>query len=304
MNNALKLLVTGGTGLLGYNLVQQLLKKGYSVYPTYNKNTPFKLAGARWSKVNLEDPSQLTQLFRDIKPDAVIHTAAYTDVDGCELHRERAYRINFLASMTVARLAARHGSLLIYVSTDYVFDGDKGMYREEEAPNPINYYGLSKLLGEVATLSAMDKENVLVVRVSGLYGYSPTGKRNFGINVLEKLLRGEEVRAFYDQYLSPTYTYFLSRRLIDVLEREIRGVLHLAGERLSRLEFAQLIAKVLGADAELIKPISMKEANLPARRPRDSSLDTTMAKKLGLELPSQEESVKHFVNIYRNAIGV
>jgi dTDP-4-dehydrorhamnose reductase len=299
----LKVLVTGGTGLLGYNLVQALLERGYTVYATYNKHTPQGLGDARWIRLDLEDPRRIARLFSDVGPDAVIHAAAYTDVDGCELHREKAYRVNYLATRIVARQAARRDSFLIYVSTDYVFDGERGMYREDDVPNPVNYYGLSKLLGEAAALSAMDEEKVLVVRVSGLYGYSPTGKRNFGINVVEKLLRGEEVRAFYDQYLSPTYVYFLSRRLVEALEEKVHGVLHLAGERLSRLEFARLVARILGADTSLIKPVSMRELSLPAKRPRDSSLDTTRAEKLGLRLPGQEECIKHFVESYQRTVG-
>jgi dTDP-4-dehydrorhamnose reductase len=304
VNEALKVLVTGGTGLLGYNLVQALLEKGYTVYATYHKHSPQGLDEASWIRLDLEDPQQITRLFSDVEPDAIIHAAAYTDVDGCELHREKAYKINYLATMTIARQAAKKKSLLVYISTAYVFDREKGMYREDDTPNPINYYGLSKLLGEAATLSAMDEEKALIVRASGLYGYSPTGKRNFGISVVEKLLRGEEVKAFRDQYLSPTYVYFLSRRLIRALEKRIHGVLHLAGERLSRLEFAQLVARSLRADTRLIKPVLMKELTLPARRPRDSSLDTTIAKNLGLGLSGQEECIKHFVETYRRAMGV
>jgi dTDP-4-dehydrorhamnose reductase len=300
----LRVLVTGGTGLLGYNLVQELLARGYTVYATYNLHNPVGLSEAKWIMVNLEESGQVVRLFNDVKPNVVIHAAAYTNVDDCELNKEKAYRVNYLATRVIARQSAKGGSFLIYISTDYVFDGEKGMYKENDLPNPINYYGLSKLLGEVAAMSVMDENKLLIVRVSGLYGYSPTGKKNFGINVLEKLLRGEEVRAFYDQYLSPTYAYFLSQKLIKALEEGVTGILHLAGDRLSRLEFAVLVAKALGVSNELIRPVSMKDLSLPAKRPRDSSLDTTRARELGLGLPSQENSVKHFVESYKKTIEV
>ena len=193
---------------------------------------------------------------------------------------------------------------LVYISTDYVFDGERGFYSEDDVPNPVNYYGLTKLLGEVAVSSSLP-DNSLIVRVSGLYGYSPTGKRNFGITALEKMLKNEEVKAFTDQYLSPTYVPFLAEKLLRLVERgsEINGVVHVAGERVSRYEFALLLARILGRDQELVKPTSMEELRLPARRPRDSSLDTSRAQALGLGLPSHEECIRHFIDLYKSMRG-
>jgi dTDP-4-dehydrorhamnose reductase len=292
-----RVLVTGGTGLLGWWVVRELLERGYSVCATYHAKEPMGLEDAMWIKLDLEDLEGVAHAVRSIRPDAVIHSAAYTDVDGSELHRDRAYRVNYLATRALARASGSIGAYVVYISTDYVFDGERGMYKEDDVPSPVNFYGLSKLMGEVAVESILPGKS-LVVRVSGLYGYSPTGKRNFGINALEKLLKGEEVGAFHDQYLSPTYVPFLARRIVEVLERRLTGTLHLAGERLSRYEFALLIAKVLGRDPGLVKPVSMSELKLPAKRPRDSSLDTSRARSMGLELPPQETCIKHFAEHY------
>ncbi|MEM0027842.1 MAG: dTDP-4-dehydrorhamnose reductase [Ignisphaera sp.] len=294
----MRVLVTGGTGLLGYNLVRVLNSLNYAVYATYYGHEPPMIDNVKWLKMNLENASEIANVLNLAKPDVVVHTAAYTDVDGCEINKERAFNVNYIATRVLAHYVAKHNMFLIYISTDYVFDGEKGLYKEDDIPNPINYYGLTKLLGEIAVASALDEKQYLVVRVSGLYGYSPTGKKNFGVNALEKLLRGEEVMAFADQHLSPTYVYFLSERIAKAIEKKVYGVIHIAGQRMSRLEFATLLAKVLGAKEKLIKPASIKQFEFAAKRPKDSSLDTSYAKSIGLEMPPQEECIKHFINTY------
>lgn len=299
---SVRILVTGGTGLLGYNLVKVLSAKEYDVYATYHSHEPISIDNTMWLRLDLEETNQIIDVINSVKPDIIVHTAAYTDVDGCEKNKEKAYVLNYVATKIIARQAAKHNSLLIYISTDYVFDGEKGLYRENDIPNPINFYGLTKLLGEVAILSILGEEHSLIIRVSGLYGYSPTGKKNFGINALEKLLRREEVAAFIDQYLSPTYVYFLSERIVRAIEKDIHGIIHIAGQRMNRYEFATLLARILDVNEELVKPALMRELKLIARRPKDSSLDTSYAKSIELNMPSQEECVKHFVETYLREI--
>jgi dTDP-4-dehydrorhamnose reductase len=291
----MRILVTGGTGLLGYWVTKLFMERGFKVYATYHEKAPPDL-GVEWVRLDLEDLDSIARVVEDTKPNIVIHTAAYTDVDGCEINREKAYRVNYLATATLAK-ASKDTDLFIYISTDYVFDGSRGMYREGDVPAPLNYYGLSKLLGEVAVTAIL--RSSAVVRVSGLYGYSPTGKKNFGVIAFEKLSRGEPVEAFVDQWLSPTYVKFLAEKLIKVVDARITGVIHIAGERLSRYEFATILAEILGASKDLVKPKRLAEAKLVAPRPRDSSLDTSKAKELGLTLPSTRECLKDMVETYR-----
>jgi len=291
----MRILVTGGTGLLGYWVTKLFMERGFKVYATYHEKAPPDL-GAEWVRLDLEDLNSIAKVVEDIKPNIVIHTAAYTDVDGCEVNREKAYRVNYLATAALAK-ASKDAELFIYISTDYVFDGSRGMYRESDVPAPINYYGLSKLLGEVAVTAIL--RSSAVVRVSGLYGYSPTGKKNFGVIAFEKLSRGEPVEAFIDQWLSPTYVKFLAVKLIKIVDARITGVIHIAGERLSRYEFATILAEILGVSKDLVKPKKLAEAKLVAPRPRDSSLDTSKAKELGLALPSTRECLKDMVETYR-----
>jgi len=294
-----KILITGGTGLLGYWVAKIFMEKSFIVYATYHEKTPPKLE-VNWVKLDLEDLDSITRTVREVKPDIVIHTAAYTDVDGCEINKEKAYRVNYLATAALAK-ASIDTDLFVYISTDYVFDGSRGMYRESDVPAPLNYYGLSKLLGEVAVTAIL--RNSAVVRVSGLYGYSPTGKKNFGVIAFEKLSRGEPVEAFVDQWLSPTYVKFLAEKLIKVVDARITGVIHIAGERLSRYEFASILAEILGVSKDLVKPKKLAEAKLVAPRPRDSSLDTSKAKELSLALPNTRECLKDMVETYRKFIG-
>jgi len=252
--------------------------------------------------VDLGDARQVEGVLGDVRPEVVVHCAAYTDVDGCEVNKRYAYMVNYVATRLLAGGVARRGGFMVYVSTDYVFDGERGMYREDDVPNPVNFYGLSKLLGEVAVESLLGGSST-VVRVSGLYGYSPTGKRNFGVRALEDLSQGRVVYAFEDQYLSPTYVPQLAQAVTRVVGRGITGTLHVAGERLSRYEFALILAEELGADRSLVKPTSLSSAKLVARRPRDSSLDTSRAAGEGLALRPVRECVRDFIRVYRCMTG-
>uniref|UniRef100_A0A7J2U273 dTDP-4-dehydrorhamnose reductase n=1 Tax=Ignisphaera aggregans TaxID=334771 RepID=A0A7J2U273_9CREN len=291
----MRVLVTGGTGLLGYWVARLFMVRGFKVYATYHEKAPPDLE-VSWVRLDLEDLESITRAVEEVKPSIVIHTAAYTDVDGCEVNRERAYRVNYLATAALAK-ASKDTELFIYISTDYVFDGSRGMYRESDVPVPLNYYGLSKLLGEVVVTAILS--NSVIVRVSGLYGYSPTGKKNFGVVAFEKLSRGEPVEAFVDQRLSPTYVKFLAEKLIKLVDARITGVIHIAGERLSRYEFASILAEILGASKDHVKPKRLADAKLVAPRPRDSSLDTSKAREFDLALPSARECLKDMVETYR-----
>ena len=288
------ILVTGGTGLLGWHLVNKLARD-YRVIATHHINRPpSEDQRVEWVYLDLLDYEGIKRIIGDLRPEIVIHTAAYTDVDGCEIDRKRAFDVNYLATKSLARACRGVCEYFIYISTDYVFDGERGHYSEEDLPYPINYYGLTKLLGEVATTDLLDKS--LVIRTSGIYGCSPGGKRGFALSLLEKLSRGDEVMAFTDQYLSPTYAPHLASNILELLELRVNGFLNIAGDRASRYEFAIAVARELGADERLVKPSSMDTSSLRARRPRDSSLDTKKAKEeLGLPFKSMRDCIKEFI---------
>jgi dTDP-4-dehydrorhamnose reductase len=166
----------------------------------------------------------------------------------------------------------------VYVSTDYVFDGEKGMYRETDKPAPINHYGLTKLKGEEAVQTL---DNYCVARGSVIYGStSATGKANFALWLLDKLRKKEEVKIITDQWNSPTLNVSMAEMIIEAMEKRRTGTFHLAGAtRLSRYEFAQHFAETFNLDPKYIIPAESKQIKWVARRPKDSSLNVKKAEQ-------------------------
>jgi dTDP-4-dehydrorhamnose reductase len=219
--------------------------------------------------MDITRPGDLRRLILEERPDVVIHMAALGDVDLCERDKALAWRTTVEPSVEVASAASRVGSFAVYLSTDYVFDGERGNYREDDIPSPVNYYGLVKLMGEVAFLSSCP--SCAIVRASSIYGFGP-GRTNFAKHLFERLRAGESVRALIDQYTSPTQASLLGRAVMEVAEGKLEGIFHVVGERMSRYEFAVKVAEALGLDKSLIRRAEMKEMRWIAKRPRDSSL--------------------------------
>lgn len=217
----------------------------------------------------------------DVKPDVIIHTAALTDVDRCEVDKDLAYKINVEGTKIVAEVARKLGSFMVYISTDYVFDGNKGMYKEEGETNPVDYYGYTKLLGEKFC------QDFCIARTCVIYGAKPaSGKVNFVLWLINKLESGESVRIITDQFITPTLNTNLAKMVLECTERKLKGIFHLAGAtRASRFEFAKEVAKEFGLDENLIIPAKMDDINWIAKRPKDSSLDTSKAAKYLNEEP-------------------
>jgi len=287
-------LVTGASSSPGYKTVLALLKRGANVVGVYNQH-PISIPGAEMVKANLVKDAE--KVVKDYKPSILIHIAALGDVDACESNKQLCYTINVVVTRRILREAARLGAKIIYLSTDYVFDGSRGLYQEDDPPNPINYYGLTKLLGEVATLTL----DGVVVRTSAIYGLGP-GRPNFGKIVIEKLSKGEIVKAFIDQWLSPTLNTLLGEALAKLaLDLELsREILHVAGPRMSRYEFAKAIARVFGFNEKLVKPTSISEFSFKAPRPKDSSLKVTRAERLlGIAFNDINNALKILYEEYR-----
>ena len=293
----MKILVTGGSGLLGSKLIPQLAGTGHKVIGLYNRHKPGIVNdNAKWVKLDITNTTLLEDLILKEKPDVIVHAAAYTDVDGCERDKAYAWRVNVEATRSIVRAARVVKSHLIYVSTDYVFDGEKGLYKECDIPNPVNYYGLTKLIGE--ELVRASDLLYTIVRPSAIYGVGGS-KKSFAEYVAEKLSHGEKVYALVDQYVSPTHNTLLAMAIAEIVEMRPMGVLHVAGERMNRYEFATKIAETLGLPVELVEKASIKDMkHWIAKRPRDSSLNIVKARdllkskfydtRLALELFKQE----------------
>ena len=268
----MKIFITGGSGLLGGKIAELALGK-YEVYAGYCHNKPELGEPVKF------DLAKDLDIIQKIKPEVIIHTAAMTNVDECEANKERAYKINVAGTKSVAEIANESGAFLVYVSTDYVFSGYKGMYKEEDEPNPIDYYGYTKLLGE--------KYCECIARPCVIYGTKPAvGKVNFALWIIKKLMNGEEVKIVTDQFITPTLNTSLAKMLLEISERGIKGIFHTAGkERVSRYDFALQIADKFELDKDLIIASRMDAMNWIAKRPKDSSLDTSKASRYFKEKP-------------------
>ncbi len=271
----MKILVTGSTGLLGHQVVKLALDAGHEVLATYRAKPP---AGGKPIKLDLVELESIKQTIIKLKPDVIVHTAAYTDVDGCETNQELALKVNAEATKQIALAVDEIGAHLTYVSTDYIFDGKKGLCREDDEPNPISYYGYTKLEGEkyVRTRS----KGWCIARASVIYGWGGT-KKNFATWLINSLSEGVQVKVLMDQYVSPTLNTNLAEMLLEISGRRLTGVLHTAGaSRIARYDFAVELAKIFGHDPKLIKQAKMDEMTWAAKRPKDSSLDVSRCAEL------------------------
>jgi len=244
-------------------------------------------------RIDVTDRTSVQAVLDEVKPEIVIHTAALTNVDLCERDKTLAWRVNAEGTRNVAEFSLKCKAFLVYVSTDYVFSGEKGMYNEMDETKPVNYYGITKLEGERTVTTLMDEW--CVARPSVIYGSTPAaGKVNFALWVLDKLKKGETMKVIVDQYVSPTLNTNLAEMILEVVERRLNGVYHLAGATpVNRYEFALLLAETFNLEKNLIVPSSSSEMNWIAKRPRDTSLNVERASKNIRKKPLKiEEALK------------
>lgn len=293
MKQVKKILITGASGLLG-NWIVKFASKDYIVTPTDVVESPL----SNVIKADITDLAALQILFQSAKPNTVIHTASETNVDKCEIEKDRAWKINVEGTQNIVEACRQTDAKLIYISTDYVFDGEKGMYSEEDIPNPLNFYGLAKLEGE--RQASKSSPNMAILRTSVLYGTHPT-KQDFVTWVMTKLKQANEITVVDDHFNTPTLAQNLASMALEIAQRDLKGIFHTSGsERISRFDFARKIAIAFGLDDSLIKPIKMKElAAWIAIRPRDSSLNTV---KIQRELKTQPLSINVGLSKLRNEL--
>ena len=271
----LKLLITGASGLYGSKLAELALARNFEVYSCDVQELP---VCGNFVKFDVSNKELVNEAFKRVKPDVVVHAATLTDVDKCELNKELAWKINVEGTKNIADAAKKAGSFLIYISTDYVFNGEKGNYKETDKPDPINYYGLTKLKAE-ELVTAQDE--YFIGRPSVIYGSTPAaGKVNFALWLIDALRKGERVKIVTDQWNTPTLNTNLAEMTLEVIERKLTGTFHLCGAtRVSRFQFAELIAEAFDLDKSLIDSAVSSQFKWPAKRPMDSSLDTTKAQQ-------------------------
>jgi dTDP-4-dehydrorhamnose reductase len=269
----LKILITGASGLFGSKL-SQIIPKDCQVYSAYSKNKPSHRTPIQF---DISNKNQIKHAFKKTNPDIVVHAAALTNVDTCETNKELAWKTNVEGTRNTAEAVKACGAFLFYVSTDYVFNGEKGNYTETDTPDPINYYGLTKLKAEELVKDIADE--YYIARTSVIYGATPAaGKINFVLWLLNKLRQKETVKIVVDQWNSPTLNTNLAEMTWEIIQRRITGVYHLSGAtRISRYDFAKSIAAAFKLNPTFILPSDPSTFSWPAKRPKDSSLNTEKA---------------------------
>ena len=286
----MNVLVTGASGLIGSHLTKILSEK-YEVFSGYRTQKPFY---GKPIKLDLSKLDEISDILQTINPDTIVHLAALTDVDGCESNKELALKINAKATEELAKYSHSKKIFILYVSTDYVFDGKFGLKKELDTPNPINVYGKSKLRGEIAIMSFASKW--CIARTSTPFGVSKI-KKTFPMWVYENLKQNNTVNAVADQFTSPTYVPNLCDMLEEILTKQIQGIIHTASTRISRFDTAKKIAEKINANTSLLTPVSMNDLSWIAKRPKDSSLDISRALTMLSSKPlSVDEALDPFLD--------
>ena len=289
----LKFLVTGSAGLIGHQVVKDL-SETHEVFSCYNKSKPeFGIP----TKMDLLNHEMISNVLSEKNPDIVIHLGAMTAVDLGDTQQDNALKINSQATEILAKECSKINSFMVYVSTDYVFDGNTGMYEENDTTNPLGFYGKSKLLGEKSIQNF--SSNWCIARTSTPFGLHPT-KKSFPIWVIENLQKQKQIDVLIDQFTSPTYVPSLSRMLIEISERHLTGIIHVAGaSKISRYEMASLVSDKLGLDGKLLREISINDIKWEAQRPKDSSLNVSKAIST---LNQKPQKIDHDVNLFIDEI--
>ncbi len=271
--------------MLGTAVVRLASQAGHDALSGYNVHLP---PAGKPIRLNLMELGEIAPIVRKAHPDFIIHTAAVTDVDLCEQEPEVANLVNGKATGEIGKAAAALGSYVIYVSTDYVFDGETGSYHEEDKPNPINHYGRSKLIGE--QLIKDSHARYCIARSSVVYGWGREHRPNFATWVIDRLRSNQSVNIAVDQFASPTLNENLASMLLETASKKFEGIIHLAGAtRINRYDFAVRLATTFGLGVDLIRPVKVNSINWKAKRPTDSSLDTSLAGNLLEKKPLELE---------------
>jgi dTDP-4-dehydrorhamnose reductase len=291
-----KILVTGANGLLGQHLVKLLLGNKFIVIATGKgeNRLPFQQGDHfRYYPADISAPMALQEIFIKEQPEIVVHAAAMTQVDECELNQDASFNVNVQGTIHVLLDAEAHSRLFIYISTDFVFDGTKGNYKEDDEQNPLSWYGFTKVQAESMVQTA--SMPWAIVRTCLVYGKPFSGARSNILSwVKTSLQEGKHIKVVSDQQRTPTYVEDLASGIMLIAGQGKTGVFHIAGKDLkSPYDMAMDTADYLGLDSSLIEKVDASTFTQPAKRPPKTGLDISKARtELGYEPMSFEEGMK------------
>jgi dTDP-4-dehydrorhamnose reductase len=291
----MKILITGANGFLGYYLTQRLLFLNHKVIATGKGDCrlPFTQdSNFIYAPMDFTDPFAVHDVFEKFQPQVVVHAGAMSKPDECELQQWQAYLVNVEGTVTTLMNAAEQKSFFIFISTDFVFDGERGMYAEDDATGPVNYYGKTKLEAEEAVREY--EYDWAIVRTVMVYGKPILSRSNILTVVKEKLEKGETYNVFDDQSRTPTYLEDLAEGIARIIEKKAKGVYHLSGKDvLTPYEIACKTAGFLDLDKTLIHRVSASDFSQPAKRPAKTGFNIDKANsELGFDPISFEEGLK------------
>ena len=277
----MKVLIIGSEGMLGHDLVDTLSAEN-------------EISTTTIDTLDITDINKTIKTVKEINPDVVVHAAAFTNVDGSESNPDLAYKVNVLGTRNVAVACSEADSALVYICTDYVFDGTKGIpYYEYDQTNPLSVYGKTKHLGEVYIRDILNK--FYIVRTAWLYGFHGP---NFVTTMLNLAKTNDTISVVSDQIGSPTYTVDLANAIAQLIKKPAYGIYHVTNsEHCSWYEYAQEIFDIAGIDIEL-KPVTTEEFGSPAPRPKYSVLENYNWKMEGFqEIRSYKEALRAYMDL-------
>ncbi|HEY6192392.1 MAG TPA: dTDP-4-dehydrorhamnose reductase [Bacteroidota bacterium] len=296
-----RVLITGSNGLLGQKVVEILSRSNnYNLLLTSRQeHSVFQDELLTYRRLDASDRPEVRKVLDEFEPEVIINTAAMTNVDQCETDREAAWRANVVSVENLVNSAKLVGSHLIHISTDYVFDGQNGPYIELDRPNPVSYYGRTKLASEnIIRTSGIPST---IIRTMILYGSGYNVKVNFALWVLKNLIDGKPIRVVDDQIGNPTLADDLAFAIIKVMELERSGLYHISGSDLvSRYDFALTLAEVFEFNKKLITPVKSSALKQAATRPMKSGFITLKAQT---DLDVKMSGMRHGLTVVKNELA-
>lgn len=275
----MKVLITGANGFLGHYLVPALLEQDYEVLATGKGACRLELAGTNgfeYAEMDFTDRAATLAIVSNFAPDILVHAGALSKPDECEQHPDLAWQINTGGTHHLLEAAAVVKAFFVYISTDFVFNGEKGMYSEEDLPAPVNYYGQTKYEAEQAVHQY--PHAWAVVRTVLVYGQPLAGRNNILSIVKEKLEKGEGYKVVDDQVRTPTYVGDLAGGIVTLIRQNATGTWHLSGaDILTPYEMACKTADFLGYDRHLLTRVTADSFTQPARRPAKTGFTISKA---------------------------
>lgn len=281
----MKVLLTGANGQLGFDVIKRLQLEN------------IECQGIDREDVDITNDREVKSFVENYSPDVVVHCAAYTAVDKAEEEKELCYRVNALGTRYIAEACKRIGAKMVYISTDYVFDGKLDRpYEVTDIPNPINYYGQTKYEGELEVRKILDK--YFIVRISWVFG---AHGNNFVKTMLKLGKERDEISVVSDQIGSPTYTVDIAKLIVEIIKTEKYGIYHATNEGYcSWYELAKEVFNLAGMEVK-VNPILAQDFKTIAKRPFNSRLSKVSLSEAGLKLlPFWENSISDFVTTHMN----